>query len=193
MWNTSDVTFDLSQKQEPVFLNHEEGLDWKITFANTGEEAMTAYRIRKIQPHIPAGESFLLTYGDGLSNIDINASIKEHEASSKVCTISAVHPAGRFGAIRVNIDGSVHSFQEKPQMQSDYVNGGYMVCSHRMFDYLPDDPSVMLEEEPMMHLVQDKQLNLHRHEGFWQPMDNTKEMKFLCSLWDSGRAPWKIW
>jgi glucose-1-phosphate cytidylyltransferase len=192
MWNLCDVTCDLASDAEPVFHNSEK-LDWKITFANTGEESMTAYRIRKIKPYIPEGEPFLLTYGDGLSNIDINASIAAHKASAKICTISAVHPAGRFGSISVEADGSIRSFEEKPQTETDYVNGGYMVCDHRMFDYLPDDPSVMLEDAPMRHLVQDKQLHSYRHDGFWQPMDNAKEMKFLGSLWSSGRAPWKIW
>jgi glucose-1-phosphate cytidylyltransferase len=193
LWNACDVTFSTRSDAAPVFHCEKQDLDWTITFADTGEETMTACRVKRIQKYVPAGEPFLLTYGDGLSDIDIDASIREHNNSGRVCTISAVHPAGRFGAITVEKDGSIRSFEEKPQLETDYVNGGYMVCDHRMFDYLPDDQTVMLEREPMMNLVRDRQLHSYRHDGFWQPMDNQKEMKFLASLWDSGRAPWKIW
>src|SRR4029079_9679342 len=113
----------------------------------------------------PQNEPFLLTYGDGLSNIDINASIRAHQKSGKICTISAVHPAGRFGSLKIEEDGSIHSFHEKPQMEQAYVNGGFMVCDYRMFDYLPDDPKVMLEQEPIGRLVRDGQLHSFQHEG----------------------------
>jgi glucose-1-phosphate cytidylyltransferase len=135
----------------------------------------------------------LLTYGDGLSTIDITASIAAHRAAGKICTLSAVHPAGRFGALRIDTTNRIHVFSEKPQFEEAYVNGGYMVCEHHMFDYLPDDPGVMLERKPMDDLVRDQQLNAFRHEGFWQPMDTYQEAQYLNQLWTENRAPWKLW
>lgn len=193
MWNICDVTFSTTGKKEPIFHNECETPDWTITFVNTGDETMTASRVKQVKKYIPEGNPFLLTYGDGLSNIDLNALVRAHDQSGKLCTLTAVHPAGRFGSLSVGKDGSIHSFLEKPQVMEDYINGGFMVCNYGFFDYLSDDPNVMMETEPMLRLVHDKQLHSYRHEGFWQPMDNTKEMKFLCSLWESGKAPWKIW
>ncbi len=154
---------------------------------------MTAYRLKLVKRYIPKGESFMFTYGDGLSNIDIKATVQEHKRSGKACTISAVHPAGRFGALKVEADGSIHDFAEKPQMEQAYVNGGYMVCNHQVFKYLPDDPRVMFEREPITELVHKGQLHSYRHEGFWQPMDTYQETQYLNGLWNSGNAPWKVW
>jgi glucose-1-phosphate cytidylyltransferase len=154
---------------------------------------MTAHRIKQIQRYIPKDETFLLTYGDGLSTIDINASIAAHHASGKICTISAVHPAGRFGTVRLENDGSIVTFNEKPQFEAAHVNGGYMVCDYKLFDYLRDDPTVMLERQPMSDLVRDGQLHAYRHNGFWQPMDTYQESQHLNQLWKDGTAPWKIW
>jgi glucose-1-phosphate cytidylyltransferase len=192
-WNTSDVTLSLGRNPKVQFHNSHEEEEWTLTLANTGESSMTAYRVKTIQRYIPKGESFLLTYGDGLSTIDIPASIEAHRKSAKICTISAVHPAGRFGSLRIEDDNSIHTFSEKPQFEETYVNGGYMVCDYRMFEYLPDDPNIMLERDPMDALVRDGQLNAHRHEGFWQPMDTYQEALYLNRLWDSGKAPWKVW
>jgi glucose-1-phosphate cytidylyltransferase len=160
---------------------------------DTGEDTMTACRVKRIQNHIPKGESFLLTYGDGLSTIDIPASIREHQRAKKVCTISAVHPSGRFGSLRIDATGAIHTFQEKPQMEAAYVNGGYMVCDYKMFDYLPNDPKIMLESGPMPRLVAEGQLHSFQHEGFWQPMDTYQETQYLNQIWAEGRAPWKLW
>ncbi|MDR2463809.1 MAG: glucose-1-phosphate cytidylyltransferase [Verrucomicrobiales bacterium] len=193
MWNTSDTTLMLGSRPAVRFHDLHDELDWQVTLAETGEESMTAFRVKQIQRHIPAGEPFLLTYGDGLAAIDINASISAHHAAGKVCTISAVHPAGRFGIISVSEDGNIHQFNEKPQFEDAYVNGGYMVCDHRLFDYLPDDPAVMLERQPMDRLVRDGQLNAYKHEGFWQPMDTYQEMQYLNQLWAGHKAPWKVW
>ena len=154
---------------------------------------MTAYRVKQIQRYVPTGEPFLLTYGDGLATIDINASIEAHRNSGKICTISAVHPAGRFGGLRIEEGGQIHNFTEKPQYEDAFVNGGYMVCDHRMFDYLPLDPLVMLERKPMDDLVRDRELHAYKHEGFWQPMDTYQEMQHLDALWNEGRAPWRVW
>ena len=154
---------------------------------------MTAARVKRIQRYVPEGEPFLLTYGDGLSTIDINRSIAEHRAAGKVCTMSAVHPAGRFGSLRIEAGGTICTFNEKPQFEDAYVNGGFMVCEHRFFDYLPADSGIMLERQPMENLVRDGQLHSYRHEGFWQPMDTYQEALYLNKLWADGQAPWKTW
>jgi glucose-1-phosphate cytidylyltransferase len=193
LWNTCDSTLMLGQHPAVQFHNRHDEEDWSVTLADTGEETMTACRVKRIQKYIPSGEPFLLTYGDGLSTIDINAAISAHRAAGKVCTISAVHPAGRFGALRIEDDGSICTFSEKPQFEDAYVNGGYMVCEHRLFDYLPDDPSVMLERQPMDDLVRDGQLHAYKHDGFWQPMDTYQESQYLNRIWAEGKAPWKIW
>lgn len=145
LWNTCDVTLSLGRNATATFHDHHEEEDWSVTLADTGSESMTAYRVKCIQRYIPQNEPFLLTYGDGLSTIDINAAICEHRRAGKVCTISAVHPSGRFGALAIDTVGAIHTFNEKPQVESAYINGGYMVCDYRIFNYLLDDPSIMLE------------------------------------------------
>lgn len=193
LWNTCDISVTLGRQSDVECHDRHGEEDWRVTLAETGETSMTAYRLHLVRRYIPPGETFLLTYGDGLSTIDINASIAAHRAAGKICTISAVHPAGRFGAVRIGEDGRIHTFAEKPQFEEAYVNGGYMVCDSRLFDYLPDDPAVMLEREPMDRLVADGQLNAYRHEGFWQPMDTYQESQYLNKIWSEGQAPWKIW
>jgi len=193
LWNTCDATMMLGHHPGVEFHEHHEEEDWSVTLADTGEESMTAYRVQRVRRYLNKGEPFLLTYGDGLSDIDINATIASHKKAGKACTISAVHPAGRFGSLRIEDDGSIHTFSEKPQFEEAYVNGGYMVCGERLFDYLPDDPGVMLEREPMEALVRDGQLNAYRHEGFWQPMDTYQESQYLNRIWAEGKAPWKVW
>ncbi len=193
LWHTCDVTLRLGEKGKMKFNDRHGEADWTVTLADTGEESMTAYRLRLVKRYIPKGETFLFTYGDGLSNIDIAATIKAHRRAGKICTISAAHPAGRFGALKIEDDGSIHTFVEKPQVEQAYVNGGYMVCEYHIFDYLPDDPSVMFEREPIAKIVAAGQLHSYRHEGFWQPMDTYQEMQYLNRLWVQGKAPWKIW
>ena len=161
-----DITLMLGRQPSLQFHNRHDEEDWTVTLADTGEETMTAGRVKRIQRYVPQGADFLLTYGDGVANIDINASIAAHKAAGKACTISAVHPAGRFGSVRIAEGGSIHTFSEKPQLEESYINGGYFVCAHRFFDYLPDDPNVMLERQPMDRLVRDSQLHAFKHEGF---------------------------
>lgn len=193
LWHSCDVTLSLGRDPSVVFHDGHGEEDWNVTLADTGEESMTAYRVKKIRRFIPTGEPFLLTYGDGLATIDINASIAAHRAAGKACTISAVHPAGRFGALRIEDNGGIQQFSEKPRFEEAYVNGGYMVCESRLFDFLPDDPGTMLEQKPMSDLVSAGQLNAYRHDGFWQPMDTYQEAQYLNKLWAEGRAPWKLW
>ena len=182
LWNTCDTTLSLGRNPSVEFHTSHEEEDWTVTLADTGEESMTAYRVKQIQKYIPQGESFLMTYGDGLATIDINASIAEHRIAKKTCTISAVHPAGRFGSLRIEDNGKIHAFSEKPQFEDAFVNGGYMVCDYGLFDYLPNDPNMMLERQPMDNLVRDSQLHAFKHEGFWQPMDTLREKHDLEKL-----------
>ena len=193
LWNTCDTTFQLGRNAVVQYNDKHGEEDWTVTLADTGENSMTAFRVKQIERYIPKGEPFLLTYGDGLSTIDINQSITEHKKSGKICTISAVHPAGRFGTLRIEDDGKIHNFSEKPQFEEAYVNGGFMVCENKMFNYLPLDPDVMLERSPMDNLVKDGQLHAYKHEGFWQPMDTYQETEYLNKLWYEKKAPWKVW
>ncbi len=193
LWMTSDVSLRLGRLPKIKFHNRHDEEDWNVTLVDTGDNSMTAHRLKQIQPHIARGETFLFTYGDGLSDLDINSVVKEHKRAKKICTVSAVHPVGRFGALNIDTDGVIHTFVEKPQVEQAYVNGGYMVCDYKIFNYLPDDPAVMFEHKPITDLVRDGQLHSYRHEGFWQPMDTYQEMQHLNQLWADGKAPWKIW
>lgn len=193
LWNTCDVSLSLGRQPRLKFRDRHAEEDWTVTLADTGLESMTGYRLKLVQRYLGKGETFLFTYGDGLSDIDINASIKEHKRSGKTCTLSAVHPSSRFGALIIEPDGAIHEFAEKPQMERAYVNGGFMVCDYGVFKHLPDDPAVMFEREPISSMVRAGQLHSYRHEGFWQPMDNYQETQYLNKLWASGNAPWKVW
>jgi glucose-1-phosphate cytidylyltransferase len=193
LWMTSDVSLRLGHSPRVKFHNHHDEEDWNVTLADTGQDSMTAYRLKLVQRYIPKGETFLLTYGDGLSDIDINATIKEHRRAKKICTMSAFHPTGRFGSLHIGNDGAIHTFVEKPPVEQAYVNGGYMVCDYKIFNYLTDNPAIMFEREPIANLVRDGQLHSYRHEGFWQPMDTYQETQYLNRVWLEGKAPWKIW
>jgi glucose-1-phosphate cytidylyltransferase len=192
-WHTGDTVVTLGHQADVKFINRQNEEDWTVTLADTGEDSMTAFRIRLIKDYVGIDESFLLTYGDGVGNIDIPASIEHHRRSGKICTLTAVHPPGRFGELSLESDSSVLGFNEKPQSEGGYINGGYMVCDRRLFDYLPNDSGMMLEQSPMKNLTADHQLSAFKHEGFWQPMDTFYEFTLLNKLWDSGQAPWKIW
>jgi glucose-1-phosphate cytidylyltransferase len=193
LWNTCDVTLSLGDCGAIELHDRHSEDHWRVTLANTGEVTMTASRIKRIQRYIPEGEAFLLTYGDGLSTIDITKCIDSHLLSGKTCTLTAVHPAGRFGALNIEENNQILTFSEKPQFEEAYVNGGYMVCNYRIFDYLTTDPNVMFERAPMDAIVRDGELNAFRHEGFWQPMDTYQEFQYLNQMWDKGDAPWKVW
>lgn len=193
LWHTCDTTLMLGRKPAVKFHNNHDEEDWQVTLAETGENSMTAYRIRRIEKFLGSDEQFLLTYGDGVGDINIPASIERHNKMGKVCTLTSVHPPGRFGELGLDPDSTVHSFNEKPQAEGGYINGGFMVCNRSLFRYLPDDVDVMLEQAPIKNLAKEGQLSAYRHEGFWQPMDTFQEYSLLNKLWDSGKAPWKVW
>jgi glucose-1-phosphate cytidylyltransferase len=193
LWNICDTTLSLGENPEARFHTRHTEEDWKVTLADTGAEAVTGERIQRIQKYLGADDTFLLTYGDGVGNIDIPASIQQHQSLGKICTLTAVHPPGRFGEISLNQDSIVHGFNEKPQTEAGYINGGYMVCSARVFDYLGAHPGTMFEQEPLRAITAEGQLAAYKHDGFWQPMDTFQEFSLLNSLWNQGRAPWKVW
>jgi glucose-1-phosphate cytidylyltransferase len=186
--HTSDVTFDISKGQMKVHNSKTE--PWKITVVDTGESALTGDRIKRIAPYID-DQNFCLTYGDGVADINIEKLIKFHSAHGKLCTVTATRPPARFGAI--DLDGTkVKRFQEKPLGDGGYINGGFFVLSRKCFDYIKSENSTW-EDEPMNLLAKDEQLQAFMHDGFWLPMDTLRDLRQLESLWQTGKAPWKIW
>ncbi len=194
-WHHGDVTLQLGRPEEATFHAGASVEDsWEVTLAETGEDSMTAYRIRLAAQHLDPNEDFLLTYGDGVADVDLDAVMAFHRSHDKAVTLTGVHPPGRFGELRLDADGTALAFNEKPQAEGGYINGGFMICRpSRFLPYLPDDPTVMLEADPMQHLTADGQLAVFRHEGFWQPMDTQPEFLLLNRLWAAGQAPWKCW
>lgn len=191
-WHACDVTLRLGRPGETRFFGGGETADWTVTLCDTGQESLTGWRVRAVRGQLNPGEPFFLTYGDGVGNVDLPALLAHHRRSGAVCTLTAVHPPGRFGEIGLNAQGRVESFNEKPQTGGGFINGGFMVCEPAIFDYLPDNPQAMLEEEPLRRLAAEGRLAAYRHEGFWQPMDTYQEFALLNRLWTSGRAPWCV-
>ncbi len=166
---------------------------WRVVLAETGEATMTGGRVAAIRRYVAGDELFLLTYGDGVSDVDLTALVAFHRRHGKIVTVTAVHPPGRFGELEMSGD-VVTSFNEKPQTTEGYINGGFMVCdAKRLWDYLGDDPGVLFEKDPMQRLAQAGELRAYHHEGFWQPMDTLREYQHLNDLWARGEAPWHTW
>lgn len=191
--NTNDFTLTLGQKDSICFHNKIDEQNWRITFAETGEKTMTGGRVRKIKKFIGDDQTFMLTYGDGLSDVDMNQLVSFHQSHGRVLTLTGVRPAGRFGEIMCTNDGTIVEFNEKPQATEGRINGGFFVCDRRLFDYLDDRDDLVFEQEPMIGLVADKQLMQFNHDGFWQPMDTYREYLLLNSLYEKNKAPWKKW
>jgi glucose-1-phosphate cytidylyltransferase len=187
--HTSDVTFDMRRDEMIVHQRHAE--PWRVTLIDTGESTMTGGRLLRIAQHVRGDECFCLTYGDGVSDVDIRASIAFHAQHGRMATVTAVAPPGRFGALEVS-DREVRAFREKPRSDGAMINGGFFVLSPRVFDYLADDRTVW-EQEPLARLAGEGQLMAFEHHGFWQPMDTLRDKQHLEELWASGRAPWKVW
>jgi glucose-1-phosphate cytidylyltransferase len=187
--HNSDVTFDMRDNRVEVHQNATE--PWRVTLVDTGAETMTGGRIRRIAPYVE-DDTFMLTYGDGVSDVDVAALLADHRASGREATLTAVQPLGRFGALEIGTDGAVDSFREKPLGDGDWINGGFFVCQRGVFDRIAGDGTVW-EREPLESLAADGQLHAYRHEGFWQPMDTLRDKTHLEGLWASGSAPWKVW
>ena len=191
--HTSDFSIVLGDKDSLKILNKHTEQNWKITFAETGLDAMTGSRIKKIKKYIDPGETFMLTYGDGLSNVNIDKLVAFHKSHNKVLTLTAVRPAGRFGEIMSDKEGKILEFNEKPQATAGRINGGFFVCNYSLFDYIEDGDHIVFEQEPVNNLVKDGQLMQFNHDGFWQPMDTYREYSLLNNIYQNNKAPWKIW
>lgn len=187
--HNSDVTIDLSNNSLHVHNTYTE--PWKITLVETGINSMTGGRIKRIERHVE-DKPFLLTYGDGVGDINISELVKYHNLSDKLCTVTAVQPSGRFGALNLDEGNSVLSFSEKPKGDGAWINGGFFVCDPQIFSYIKDDFTVW-EKEPMENLARDGQMVAYKHEGFWKPMDTLRDKHELEAAWNLGQAKWKVW
>ena len=185
----SDMTVDLCSGDIKYYNNKAE--PWKITLIDTGLNTMTGGRVNRVKNYI-GNETFMLTYGDGVADVNIKELLEFHKIQSKIATITAVQPAGRFGALNIDYNGIVNTFEEKPIGDGGWINGGYFVMEPQIFDYLEND-STVLEKEPLEILSKHNQLSAYKHNGFWKPMDTLRDKLELEKLWESGRAPWKIW
>ena len=186
----SDVTLDLRNNNMKVHRNGTE--PWKITLVDTGEKTMTGGRLKRIRDYI-ADETFCLTYGDGVSNVNIEKLIGFHREQKSLATLTAVQPPGRFGAFNLDRDQyKISTFKEKPQGDGAWINGGFFVAEPSVMDYIEND-SIVWEREPMEMLASDGMLAAYRHHGFWQPMDTLRDKMYLEGLWASGNPPWKVW
>ena len=187
--HTSDVTFDLANNQMEVHNNYAE--PWKVTLVDTGLHTMTGGRVKRIQPYI-GDEPFMLTYGDGVCNVDLEALVKFHKSHGRIATITTVNIGQQKGVLDIGPDNVIRSFREKSDSDGAVINGGFMVMNPQVFNYLKDDQTVF-EQEPMQRLASEGELMSFYHDGFWQCMDTQREMKKLEELWQSKQAPWKIW
>ena len=188
-WKNCDFTKELGS-DKVTFLSKPNNL--KVTFIDTGIDTMTGGRIKKAQEYI-GNESFMLTYGDGVSNVNIPELIKSHKESRKLVTMTAVQPSGKFGALAIKDDNMITSFIEKPKGDKSWINGGFFVCEPKAFDYIQNGDSTIWERQPLEALAKAQQLNAFKHGGFWQPMDTLRDKMELTNLWTSGKAPWALW
>jgi len=186
----SDVTFDFS-KDNCVTIHNNVAEPWKVTLVDTGLTTMTGGRIKRIKKYV-GDETFLLTYGDGVSNININSLIEYHRAHGKQATITAIQPGGRFGMLDIDDENNINSFKEKSVEDGGWVNGGFMVFEPSIFDLIEGDLTI-LEKYPLETLATDGELNAYKHHGFWQCMDTLRDKVHLEELWQTGKAPWKVW
>lgn len=185
----SDVTFNMRDNTMKVHDKRAE--PWNVTLVDTGDESMTGGRLRRVADYIKNEEAFCFTYGDGVGDINISATIDFHRQHGKAATLTSTYPPGRFGALEIK-QGQVRSFTEKPKGDGGMINGGFFVLSPQVLNYLTDDSTVW-EQEPLMGLAADGQLMAYEHNGFWQPMDTLRDKHRLEELWDGGLAPWKSW
>jgi glucose-1-phosphate cytidylyltransferase len=186
----SDVTFDMSQNSMEVHQRHAE--PWRVTLVDTGEETMTGGRLKRVAEYLKNDADFCFTYGDGVSNVDITRLIEFHRTHQRWATLTAVVPPGRFGALDMDANSAIKSFEEKPRGDGAMVNGGFFVLSPRVIDLIENDQTIW-ERRPLEALAQQGQLMAYQHLGFWQPMDTLREKNLLEELWQSGKAPWKAW
>lgn len=188
-WLSEDFTLEGAERIIQS-TNHQEQHDWRITFAETGLDTNTGGRLKKVEKYLADEEDFCVTYGDGLSNVDIKSLIEYHKAHGKIATLTAVNPNSSFGLLKLDGDNTITEFVEKPRLQ-DWINGGFFVFNRRIFDYL--DENCILEREPFERLAREKQLVAYKHTDFWKCMDTYKDNIEFNQLWESGKPDWKIW
>ena len=186
----SDITVDMANNSVEIHKMQTE--PWKVTMLYTGQNTMTGGRIKRAQEYI-GNEPFMLTYGDGVADIDVAKLIEHHKQSGKYCTLTAVKPSGKFGALDIQKDGTINSFQEKPDGDGNWINGGFMVCEPQVFDYIKDGDSTIFERAPLENLAREGQLNAYKHKGFWKPMDTLNDKNQLTDMWIKNEAPWAKW
>lgn len=186
----SDVTIDLKNNKMEIHNNSSE--PWKVTLLDTGLNAMTGARIKKAQKFV-GNEPFMLTYGDGVADIDIEALLQFHKSHGKAMTMTSAQPDGRFGALDLTDTNQVNAFKEKPKGDGGWVNAGFFVCEPEVFDYIADGDEIIFEQEPLSRLATDGKIYTYKNEGFWKPMDSLKDKNDLNKLWDGNKAPWKKW
>lgn len=188
--HNSDVTIDTAKNSMEIHNNASE--NWRITLVDTGLNTMTGGRIKRAQKYI-GNETFMLTYGDGVSDINISKLLEFHKSHGKSMTLTAIQPEGRFGVLEFGAGDQVSSFLEKPQGDGAWINGGYFVCEPELFDYINKGDQTILERDPLENLARDNKLVAYKHDGFWKCMDTLRDKTQLCEMWDSGEAKWKVW
>jgi len=187
----NDITMELGMPEKFCIHHRHEESGWKITFANTGDNALKGSRLKKVQKYIK-GDTFMLTYGDGIANIDINQLLSFHKQHGKLATLTGISPAARFGKLKIE-GNTVNSFHEKPRDPDGFVNGGFFVFNRAIFDYLSEDNLCDLEIGPLDEIACQGELMVYKHNGFWACMDTQRDMTYLNNLWDENKASWKIW
>lgn len=187
----SDITFDLANNKMEIHNNLSE--PWRVTLLDTGLDTMTGGRVLRAKPYLQPGEPFMLTYGDGVANIDIDALLQFHKGHGKAITMTSSQPEGRFGALDIIDGGRVSKFVEKPRGEGGWINAGFFVCEHRVFDYIREGDATIFERSPLEQLAADGQLYTYKHRGFWHPMDTLRDKMTLDKLWQQGEALWKMW
>lgn len=188
--HTSDITVDMTTNSITHHSNHSE--PWKVTLIDTGLDTMTGARIKKVKDYV-GDEPFMLTYGDGVSDVNINDLIFYHNSHGKVITMTSVQPEGRYGSLVVDNEQKVLSFQEKPKGDGAWINAGFFVCQPELFNYIPDGEQIIFEREPLERLAKEGQLYTYKHEGFWKPMDTQRDKSQLEDLIEKNKAPWINW
>lgn len=186
----SDITVDMSSNSVEVHQHRNE--PWKVTMLYTGQDTMTGGRIKKAKDFI-GNETFMLTYGDGVSNVNIHNLLDSHKKSGKYATLTSIQPSGRFGALDIIEDGTISSFIEKPKGDGAWINGGFFVLEPEVFNYIENDDKSILERAPLENLAKDGQLNAFKHRGFWHAMDTLRDKNELTEMWLKGEAPWSLW
>ncbi|MBL0464141.1 glucose-1-phosphate cytidylyltransferase [Aeromonas veronii] len=185
----SDVTFHMAENRMEV---HEKRAEpWNVTLVDTGDASMTGGRLKRVSEYVKDDEAFLFTYGDGVADVDIKASVDFHKSHGKLATLTATYPPGRFGALDIK-NNQILSFKEKPRGDGALINGGFFVLSPKVIDLIDNDATTW-EQEPLMALAEQGQLMAYEHGGFWQPMDTLRDKHYLEELWQKGKAPWKVW